>query len=277
MVVGVDGSPASIAALEWALGHHGTGSSPRVVTVYGNHEIGLELDGVRLASPAGGTSRADAEAVQAAVLADHPPELVETAKILRGHAGFQLVTEAVSARLLVLGSRPSGAGVTHLAPVTSYCARHSDVPLAVIPEGGGTDAPLCEVVVGLDGSDNSVAALRWAAHQLAPGGSLVAVAAWDGSGDRSGHGSAAEARAMLEHCVSDASAGGALPSIDLLVARGRAGHVLREASRGRDLLVTGRRGRHGTDYVRVGSVTTSLLHHPITATVLVPPRYEFAA
>jgi nucleotide-binding universal stress UspA family protein len=46
--------------------------------------------------------------------------------------------------------------------------------------------------------------------------------------------------------------------------------VLRDLAATADLLVIGARGHRGVSYLLLGSTTTSLLHHPLSPTVVVP-------
>jgi nucleotide-binding universal stress UspA family protein len=81
----------------------------------------------------------------------------------RSHAGEMLVDLAADAQLLVVGSRGRGrvAGMV-LGSTSSYCAHHSRVPVAIVPDGIDPQAGVDSVAVGVDGSENSVEALRWA-------------------------------------------------------------------------------------------------------------------
>ena len=90
-----------------------------------------------------------------------------------------LLAASDTAELLVLGSRGRG-GFTSLllGSVGSQVASHANIPVTVVrdnPRAGAT-----EILVGLHGSQNSIAALDFAFDEASRHGySLVAVHAWD--------------------------------------------------------------------------------------------------
>jgi nucleotide-binding universal stress UspA family protein len=82
-----------------------------------------------------------------------------------------------------------------------------------------------------------------------------------------------EIRPLAEAVVNRAEAkaelaDGATVDIDLLDGDPRL--LLREAATQADLLVLGARGHRGVAHLVMGSVTTSLVHHPTAPTVVVP-------
>ena len=60
------------------------------------------------------------------------------------------------------------------------------------------------------------------------------------------------------------------PSIKTVIRQGDPRIVLRDLASTADLLVIGARGHRGVAYLLLGSTTTSLLHHPVSPTVVVP-------
>jgi nucleotide-binding universal stress UspA family protein len=139
-------------------------------------------------------------------------------------------------------------------------------------------------VVGVDGSRESEAALRFALEEAALRSlSLRVVCAWEASaGAYVGEAFAPTAdafveaehhaedvlRAALEH-ISNASV-----LVEALTIEGHPATVLVEQARGADLLVVGSRGRGAATTLLLGSVSQSLAHHAPCPLVIVPLRDE---
>lgn len=132
------------------------------------------------------------------------------------------------------------------------------------------------IVVGIDGSESSKDALRWAATQAKQtGAQLHAVAAWQlpsGYGwapDLSGADFAAEAQKELDQTVAQVLGGDHGVSVVARVAEGHAATVLIEASRGADLLVVGSRGHGAFTGMLLGSVSQHCAQHAACPVVIV--------
>ncbi|GAB2731415.1 universal stress protein [Nocardioides pakistanensis] len=133
------------------------------------------------------------------------------------------------------------------------------------------------VVVGIDGSESSKQALRWAVRQAElTGAELVAVTAW--------HLPEMYAYVSRDYDVDAANLlDGVLkevldPPPDVPVTRrvmeGRAASVLIDASQDADLLVLGTRGHGGFEGMLLGSVTQHCVHHAACPVVVVPQTQE---
>ena len=118
------------------------------------------------------------------------------------------------------------------------------------------------VVAGVDGSDSSLAALRWAAaHARRTGAIVEAVIAWQppAAYDWLPEGSTVDfegtAREILDEAVG--AIAGVYPDVPLLrqLAPGHPAEVLIRVAKGADLLVVGCRGRGGFASQLVGSVS----------------------
>ena len=128
------------------------------------------------------------------------------------------------------------------------------------------------LVVGVDGSAQSVDALRWAIHHAELlGGIVEAVIAWEPLG-ASGWAwgpvamavdfdYAGDAAKVLEDAISQATGPGTTVEIRRVVTEGPAARVLVEASEGATLLVVGSRGHGGFAEVLLGSVSQQCAHH----------------
>ncbi|MDA8292146.1 MAG: universal stress protein [Actinomycetota bacterium] len=131
------------------------------------------------------------------------------------------------------------------------------------------------VVVGVDGSRQSRAALEWAARYAGlVGAQLRAVIAWQresgfGYFPEGERGLEHEARRVLSHAVELVL--GREHDVDLVleVVRGNPTTVLLEASRGADVLVVGDRGYGGFAGLLLGSVGENCLRHATCSVVLV--------
>ena len=130
-------------------------------------------------------------------------------------------------------------------------------------KGGG------RIVVGVNGSASSMAALRWAIRQAKLTGSSVdAVIAWhvpagygmalmgDGTVDFEG-----DAKQILADALNEVT--GTEPDVLVRpsVVEGHTGDVLVRAARGADLLVVGSRGHGEFTSALLGSVSHFCVHH----------------
>lgn len=274
VIVGVDGSLGSDLALRWAIAHEETFGPLTTVAAY---HVDALVDGVGSASmyeDMVDTLRRDAEA-RVAEAGQRHPEVANRGCVVQGYAGPALVRAASDQRLLVVGTRGRSAlAEVLLGSVASYCVKHAPIPVVVIPPETPTDEPLDHLIVGVDGSANADAALIWAADHVAPGGRITAVIC---------RGPGPYALELipppplesneLKKVADDAIArtiGDRDVEVEVEVVLGDPRVVLRDRAGEGDLLVVGARGHRGATYLLLGSVTTSLSHHPTVPTVVVP-------
>lgn len=133
IVVGVDGSPSSKAALRWALeqarmtgGRVQAVAAWEVPAVYGWAPVYPYED---LAVTAG---KALGEAVHEAV-GDGEPAVQVLQSVLGGHPAQVLIDVSAHAGLLVVGSRGHGAFAgTLLGSVSQHCSQHARCPVVVV-------------------------------------------------------------------------------------------------------------------------------------------------
>ena len=136
------------------------------------------------------------------------------------------------------------------------------------------------IVVGVDGSTGSVAALRWAIGEAALRGAVVeAVSAFhvpyvggasvmplmlepDEFRDSAG--------ALLRKVVEQVDASALREPVHQLVVEGTAATVLVEAGRDSSLLVVGARGHGGLAGMLLGSVSRQVTEHASVPVVVVP-------
>jgi nucleotide-binding universal stress UspA family protein len=139
------------------------------------------------------------------------------------------------------------------------------------------------VVVGVDGSEESKEALRWALEEARlRGASLRAVLAWLEPAVYV-HGYAAadfvdpalateRAKELLEATLAEVAGDAPTVLVERVVAEGGAAEILVESSREADLLVVGSRGRGGFAGLLVGSVSRHCVEHASCPVAVVRPR-----
>ena len=135
------------------------------------------------------------------------------------------------------------------------------------------------IVVGVDGSPGSDAALRYAvddARRRHAG--LRVVAAWDFptpvfiGAPRPSYFADASEQAARSSAQAALAAVGPLDdlAVDLVVANGPPSRVLVDQSRDAELLVVGSRGHGGVAELLLGSVSEACMHHAACPVVVVP-------
>lgn len=137
------------------------------------------------------------------------------------------------------------------------------------------------IVVGVDGSEPSLAALRWAVRQAAVTGSSVeAVTAWHfpylttpiGWAPvtlMEGADFAGTTRKALARAVAAVVDPASTVPLEMTVAEGNPARVLLDAAKGADLLVVGSRGYGGFTEALLGSVSQHCVHHAACPVVIV--------
>lgn len=133
------------------------------------------------------------------------------------------------------------------------------------------------IVVGVDGSQHSIDALRWA-MRLAPvvGGGVRAICCWEFP--PAGRASAEmrpdlEAERILGEALKNAF-GDSLPEgLTHQVTEGRAARVLIDASGSAEMLIVGGRGLGGFAGLVLGSVSNECSHHAKSAVLVVHTAY----
>lgn len=132
-------------------------------------------------------------------------------------------------------------------------------------------SPTDRIVVGVDGSEPSRHALRWA-HFIAAttGASIDAVGIWRAPAAASGPGWAdvpvgwnrtKETEAMLDTVLQEVFGDKRPERLDSRVCEGNAAKVLIDASNGARMLIVGSRGRGGFVGLLLGSVSTACAAH----------------
>lgn len=296
ILVGIDGSAHADRALGWALREAALRSARlRVLNAFRVHELAgafgqkVSVDDERaeatkmiedaLARVTGDDSTGDVE--------------IETTAVTGRGAADAILRHRDDAGLIVVGSRGLGGfdGLL-LGSVSHQVAAHADVPVAVIPTADDAGRPEHDgsrsIVVGIDGSDASVRALRWAVDEARLRGvTLTAVYAYrtlrDGApfdafasieqtqlDELQQHANDTALR-KLDTLLEDAGDADGGVEIERRVESGSPAQVLISDAADEDtMLVVGSRGRGGFKGLLLGSVSQQCLHHARGPVVVTP-------
>ncbi len=271
IVVGIDGSPESLAALAWAAGQAElTGAPLLTVTALRGGELELQPgDEVGEAAPT--TRKLLSEAV-------HDTLGTKRAAAVHMHLSAEppaaaLITYSAAAQLVVVGPHSySGLPGILLGSVPQRVVTYARCPVAVARPA----PPDCEprIVVGLDGSDCARAALHWAIRQANLTGTTVdAIVAWDWRAQFGGHPYGppeSEVRQSAERLLEtelDALPQDQRATVSGRVIEGKPAAVLTPAASTAQLLVIGSRGAAGGFGHLIGSTGMKCLKHA-TGTVV---------
>ena len=285
MVVGIDGSTGSGHALRWAAARTGQFGPIRPVMTWHYPWWAASSPSPPPMIDFEAEARRNAEELIRPARADGVLDPI----VSQGRPGPTLVEIGSSARLIVVGNRGHNALTDALlGSVSAHVVAHATVPVAVVPASAPIDFPHQRVVVGADGSDESIDGLRWALAETPSTEVVEVIHSWRYPTAAQAAMPATDypthekmARQVLEETIDRALADlaprvaeGWRNRIESRVEFGDPRAILAEAARSADLLVLGARGRGGLAHLLLGSVTTALLHRPVTATVVVPHRKD---
>jgi nucleotide-binding universal stress UspA family protein len=271
VVVGVEGTESSHDALVWAA----EAAAARRDELEIVHATGVPYVRYDDAVNQGAESLLSDESDRALKVA---PELTVRTTLSSSTPGRALTDASEHAALVVVGSRPLGVLERLFAGSLSYqVAAGAHCPVLVVPQGDGH--PGSGVVVGADGSPDSVAAVAQAAEEADRlGEELTVVHAWQapmsyqpmdvvpGSYDE-----LIEERERVVLAESLAGLGDRFP--DLVINRrlvhDRPAQALLDGAQRARLLVVGSRGLHGVARMLLGSVShTVVVHAPCPVLVV---------
>ncbi|MFC4463923.1 universal stress protein [Streptomyces xiangluensis] len=276
VIVGVDGSASSLAAVEVAAREARLrGAGLRVVHAFFWPAMHVPLGPSPLGPPEGGlqnmADRLVTEAVERARAV--APDVDVSQAVVIGEPLTVLEAQSRAAELVVVGSMGMGGFVGLLVGSTAvHLAAHGRCPVLVVREQPHAEGP---VVLGVDGSAVGQRAVDFAFAEAAlRNAPLVALHAWttwnapmpapqDPSEPYANPpGALAEEE---ERLLAEALAGrqDRYPGVvvEHRVVHGGTREALIEASRLAQLVVVGARGRGGFAGLLLGSVSQALLHH----------------
>lgn len=265
IVVGFDGSPCSVEAVNWAVAQAMLDGSEVVLCQVRPHRALADGDGSEVSAAeqvlARGTRQARARGV------DVVPEVVF------GHPARQLIDAASDAALLVIGMRgDDGPHEFRLGSVSAQAARHAQCTVVVVPDAGDhIDSDRRRlVVVGVDGSSSSHLALTFAFAQAAQRhAELHAIHVFDASTIqimanlpqdelRRLHVSAAD---TLHGLLSAQARHHPGVRVSSAVLSGAPASTLTAAAADAELLVLGSRGHGDVATLMLGSTSHTVLHN----------------
>ncbi|MFH8239819.1 universal stress protein [Streptomyces sp. NPDC018321] len=284
VVVGVDGSSSSLAAVDVAV-REARLRSAALHVVHGFTWPALHPPaGPSPLGPARGALRESVEhmvSVAARRARAQAPDVEVTHAVVVGEALAVLEAQSRGATLLVVGNRGHGrlAGVL-VGSVPAHLAAHAHCPVMVVR---GRPDPVGPVLAGVDGSPESRAAVVLACTEAAIRGTgLVALHVWGTRGDRTEvmlglrteEEHAARLRAEAEQVLTDALTGLSGSRTGVKVSRRSVRGPVRQSliaeSEGAQLLVVGARGHGGFAGLLLGSVSQAGLHRADCPVVVVP-------
>ncbi|MGV1005745.1 MAG: universal stress protein [Candidatus Nanopelagicales bacterium] len=276
ILVAYDASEDARAALEWAIAeakllgeeldlifveHEMPAMDSAMATLSWSPAVARQLAHPGEAITADGVERAAAAGVAA------------TATIASGTPAGVLAAASAQARMLVMGSRGvNSLEGTILGSTSQHVAAHAHCPVVVVLPGQAGAGSAARVVVGVDGSSESMETLDWAAQfasrharplhvmyayelpiypevvPYVPPAEVIA-----------------EVMQAADESVASEVAGLTSKYPDLQVStqavQERAAWALSEASKSAFLVVVGSHGRGGFTGMLLGSTSHSLLHH----------------
>lgn len=269
IVVGIDTSTSSIAALDWAADYaksthspvhllHGfSHDRPDLIFNMGAEPAQLYAAGERVLTR--GRNRVLLKDMRIHVTTAHPD----------GYPAGALVRASAHAQLVVLGSHgDSMLHISSLGETAHQVAAHAKCPVAVIRQEPDS-AAYGRITAGVDRSTLSRKALAWAFDEAErTGADLHVIHVWQPDDAKDpGLGSAdwksymATARAQIEASVAGQQA--KHPSVKVLteLVNGNPTRALVDKSHESDIIVVGARGNGGFEGLTLGRVAVDLLSH----------------
>lgn len=262
IVVGVNGSASSTAAVRWAaVEAQLRGADLHVLVAYQWRIPGRTFTSRgELVRTTGehATAILDAATHQARTCA---ADVRVTGAALAGEPVPVLLDAGADAGLLVVGGRDRGDPGPMLGVVTSQIAAYAGCSVAVVRPGGSTDTNM--IVVGLDDSADASATVGAAFEEAAmrSRSTLLAVTAFTvpPGGDSRATG-LERRRDLADQLAPWRDKHHDIPAA-CEVVHGDAGAVLAEKSRRAGLLVVGAGARTDFEALRLGPIRLHLLHH----------------
>ncbi|OKK03943.1 hypothetical protein AMK26_20095 [Streptomyces sp. CB03234] len=285
LVVGVDGSAASLRAVDWAVDEAARLALPLKIV-----HATMTDDGEPVCGPETGADHPCGQDIGQHVIdaaqeraRTRNPDLKVTAELVWGDAVSVLLNAGRNASALVTGARGRGElKDLLLGSVSLVVAARAQCPVVVVRAGARPSADRYDkILLGVADAESSSAALHFAFEVAAARGcALDAVLAWhrpprtsiskllDLPRHEDQHGQ--RTRALLDEALKQSV--GEFPSVDVhrIVVEGPARDVLLKQSETTDLLVVGAQRRLNGSGLHLGRVNHALLHYAACPVALVP-------
>jgi nucleotide-binding universal stress UspA family protein len=281
IVAGIDGSAHGWAALTWAAEQaselgiplhliHAFAPDIPMLGFGSTDQTSIQAEGRRLLA----TATARAHAVDS--------KLVVTTSLPPGFASRALVGASRDATMVVLGAVGHGLlSRATIGAVAQQVAAHASCPVVIVGHEDHSETNHHRVVVGVDGSPSSMAALHTAFdHAAKREAELVVVHSWEAKGPEDptlqSDSSWPAYESHLEQAVTRAIAARSTehPSVKVRhsVVRSAPVAALIQAADSADLVVVGARGLGGFPGLHLGSVSNRLLGRTACPLVVVHSR-----
>jgi len=285
ILIGVDGSDSAERAIQWAAHEadlHGWDLTALLAWGYLNQyhadpEAGFDPD----------YTFHDADAALTAfverALGPERSEMV-TRRTACELPAVALLDPAIEPDLLVVGARGLGGfkGLL-LGSVGQHCLHHTTRPIAIIRDTARDPDPIERIIVGIDGSETSRRALRWAIEEARlRQAAVVVIHAWHlpyvggypytaGTFDPTPFAEAA--RETLDGVVDGTDVTGLPNPPERVLHLGDPARGILTAAEDATLAVVGSRGLGGFSGLLLGSVGHHVAHHAPCPVVIIPPGH----
>ncbi|NEW43277.1 universal stress protein [Nocardia cyriacigeorgica] len=192
-----------------------------------------------------------------------------------------LLDRSTTARMLVVGSRGSGAFQRGLlGSVGTAITRHAHCPVAVIHDFAAIDAVSADkpILVGVDGTENSVSAVEYAYDAASRRNvGLIALHAWSDTSSldlptRDWESLREAERAVLAERLAGFAEKYPDVQVRRLVVPNRPAHALHDQSDYAQMVVVGSHSRGGFTSMLLGSTSNSVLHTVACPVVVIRSR-----
>lgn len=286
LVVGVDGSDGSLAAVDWAVdeaARHGLPLRLVYASWWERYEEAVPSDSLDRPSERVLAEHITASAMERVKLRN--PEVQVSAEVIPHEAVPALLSEGHNASVLVTGSRGRGevAGLLLGSVGLAVAARAHGPVIVVRGDKAGLAGTHERIVLGAGDPATGAEAVRFSFREAeARGCTLDVVRAWrcppHESADRTkpaqspAHRHEEQASALLDHLIEAAVADHPKVRVRRNTVEGPARKVLLHRSGGADLLIVGARRRKGHFGLQLGLVAHTLLHHADCPVAVVPQQ-----